>query len=359
MVTTIPDAIRKVGSAAVRNIATALGVFDVMPESSGDGFNPIRCWQHSFAVAQVCEQLTAVRDPDQAGLAYVVGLCHDLAEIFIHTQFRAEYEQVLATTAATGRPRDQLEREMLGMTHAELATTICKCIGLPDAIREPVEILHGPRPERTTHALARVLWLAENYANGIMLASSPGSRIAPLPQALCLAATGKTDPPPPDAATLRSEVMSMTAMLARLSRGDEASLMAPLFERTSVRVWLAREAGVSAFDPFEAALNSTAAVHVADRLPDLRAAAGADRPGALVVVTRTTNAAGLTQPDIMKCVESLGQDGRPLPLLWVSANRSEASLLPGGPAPVLAPIALDALAAFVESAVQPVRAAAA
>ncbi|HWB53183.1 MAG TPA: HDOD domain-containing protein, partial [Tepidisphaeraceae bacterium] len=81
IVANIPDAIRNVGFTTVRNIAAAMGIFDAMPETTPDGFNPIRCWQHSFAVAQICERLQSILDPEQAGVAYLVGLCHDLGEI--------------------------------------------------------------------------------------------------------------------------------------------------------------------------------------------------------------------------------------------------------------------------------------
>ena len=32
---------------------------------------------------------------EQSGLAYVVGLCHDLGEILFHTHFAEEYRQLL------------------------------------------------------------------------------------------------------------------------------------------------------------------------------------------------------------------------------------------------------------------------
>jgi HD-like signal output (HDOD) protein len=345
MVTTIPDAIRKIGSTSVRNIATALGVFDVMPESSADGFNPISCWQHSFAVAQLCEQLARQKEPDTAGTAYVVGLCHDLSEIFVHTQFRAEYQQVLDLTKRTGRPQDELEREMLGMTHAELVKTIFTCVGLPDEIREPVEILHGPKPDKSNNALASILWIAENYANGSLLASGPTSQIAALPQTLCKAATGSPNPPRPDAGSLRSEVVCMTAMLARLSKGDEAKLMAPVFQRRPINLWLARDPGLSLFDPVETALSCLAQVHVYNRLPAGKGE-GDDVQG-LVILSASPDAPGFKPSDVEYLLNQRSRAGQTLPLLWMSGGRrlpADAKV-----APLQLPVPLTDLAAFVEA----------
>src|SRR5439155_24087295 len=79
VVSTIPDAVRQIGTATVRSIAAALGIFDVMPPTAPDGFNPIRCWQHSFAVAMLCKRLVPKEGGGgDAALVYLIGLCHDL-----------------------------------------------------------------------------------------------------------------------------------------------------------------------------------------------------------------------------------------------------------------------------------------
>jgi hypothetical protein len=319
-----------------------------MPESSADGFNPIHCWQHSFAVAQLCEHLVRERDPDQAGLAYVVGLCHDLSEMFLHTELRPEFQQVMDAVAQTGRPQDQLEREMLGMTHAELVQVIFKCLGVPDDIREPVEILHGTRPDRTTNPIAAALWMAENYANGAMLASTPASVVGPMSQSLCKAATGLPNPPRPEASGLRSEVLCLTAMLARLSKGDEAKLLRPVFDRSSARVWLARDPGLSVFDPVETALESLSAVNVQSRLP---LGLELNDVQALVVVTGAAESPGFSPAQIEHVIADRAKAGRPLPLLWLSGNAARAAAGARSQKPVQTPVSLADLAAFIASAV--------
>src|SRR5690606_32725593 len=118
--------------------------------------------------------------------------------------------------ARTGCEQSRVQREMLGITHAELSRLVLKCLGMPAAIREPIEVLHSPSRSRAKHPLARVLWIAENCANGAMLASSPRSRIAPISQATCKDATGKPDLEPPDMVELRAQVLCLTAMLSRL-----------------------------------------------------------------------------------------------------------------------------------------------
>jgi HD-like signal output (HDOD) protein len=317
VVTTIRDAIRKVGYTAVRNIAAALGVFGCMPDAGTDGFNPIRCWQHSFAVAQLCERLATEKFADQSGLAYLVGLCHDLGDIFIRTEFGKEYQQVIEMSAQSGRPKEQLHGQMLGMTTAQMISAVLKCMSLPDAIRKPIEMLHSPAGSQLTDPLARILWMGENYANAAMLASSPGSEVAPLTQSFCRAAVGQPNPSRPDPQTLRSQVLSLTVALARLSRAEESQLLAPMFKTQTAKLWIARDTGISEFDPVGLALESLSKVAVQNRLPTEKEIA---EISGLVVVASSANTVGFSRRDIESALGKVRSAGRTLPVLAVSCS---------------------------------------
>lgn len=344
MVSTISEAVRNIGCSAVRDIAASLGVFDAMPPCSPDGFNPIRCWQHSFAVATLCQRMAGDAD---SGAAYLTGLCHDLGEILFHTHFGAEYRQVLDAQAATGRGRDELERKMLGMSHGELVVTILRCLGLPDAIRGPIEAFHraGIAGRGAGDKPTRLLRVAELYANGLLLASSPQSPLMPLTRPECRAATGEEEPARPDGVPLRNEIFALTAMLARLSSKDEAALMAPVYPQTATRVWLAREAAFSGFDPVAAALEALAEVTTQPRLPD---AAEAAQHSGIIVVSRHAGVAGFSATDIQKAA-ALRPEGR-LPVLWLTGSIDGAAAeMPGGLRPALCPVPVASLAGFVAS----------
>jgi HD-like signal output (HDOD) protein/CheY-like chemotaxis protein len=271
VVMTIPDAVKNIGCAGVRNIAAALGVFDAMPASSSDGFNFIRCWQHSFAVAQLCERLYSSVDPEGAGTAYLVGLCHDLGEILMQTEFAGELRKVQEAQLQTNLPREELERAVLGMTHADLTRMIFKRLGLPETIRRPVELFYASQrksePTAPKDPLARVLWMAEGFANSAMLAASDQSIVYAMPGAAFKETLAEFNPSRPDISQLRSEIVSMTAMLARLSAKEEEQLMTPLFGPSEARFWLMRDRHYSSFDPIATLLETIATVTIEDRLP--------------------------------------------------------------------------------------------
>jgi two-component system chemotaxis response regulator CheY len=349
-VTNIADAVKNIGCAAVRNIAAALGIFDAMPATTQSTFNPIRCWQHSFAVAQLCERLITPVDATAGGVAYLVGLCHDLADIFFQTQFAEEYASVLRVQAKSKLPLDQLEREMMGLTRDRLLATILQRIGLPDSIRIPIEAYS--ECERSGRIpidpLGRVLRMAENYANGLLLASSGLAKVAPLTRAECRIAAGMENPARPDNTQVRNEILAMTGILARLSPKEEAEMMRPLVEATDARIWLARDAAFSTFDPMIVALESMGKVELHDRLP--LAASEFEGHQALVILAKSDLSTHLAPVSLAKDV--CGTGAGTAPILWGVTRLEGPAGDPRPIEPILLPISLNELASFVKLAAQ-------
>jgi hypothetical protein len=281
-------------------VAASLGIFDVMPggQAAEGTFNPVRCWQHSLAVAVLCERLAGLsEDLCPPNVAYLVGLCHDLGEILFRTAFAEEFRQVVEAQRRSGMRRDAVERVMLGVSHNEVVSIILRKLGLPDTIRKPIEAMASPAG-RASDPAARVLALANVYANGLGICESTQSRVAPVTRAECRAATGREDPPAPDGAGFAGEIVALTALLARLSAAQERELTKPLLGRSEARVWLVRDPAFSPFDPVAVTLGQAAAeLRVEGRMPTAAEAAGVDR---VVVVGRTTSAAGVGLTDVQK-----------------------------------------------------------
>jgi HD-like signal output (HDOD) protein len=345
MITTISEAVRHVGCATIRNVAAAVGVFEAMPDTGADGFNPIRCWQHSFAVAKLCELLATRQMPDEAGTAYLAGLCHDLGDILFRSHFGSEYGQVLGVHRVSRLPLRQLEREMMGITQEELSMTILRCLSLPQAIRDPIEAVHAAGEPRTP--LARVLRLADGYANGLLLAAGEGVVVTPFSRSDCRKVTGEDSPAAPDGDMFRAEILALTSMLARLDTDEARRLTQALYPRQEKKIWLAREAGLSGFDPVGAALAALGNVNVSDRLPT---AAEAGECDGLVVMARSAAAAGLDGAAVNGAAALAAKGRRTMPTLWLAGPRVAEDAVAATVSAVVPrawPIALEDLAGFV------------
>jgi CheY-like chemotaxis protein/HD-like signal output (HDOD) protein len=334
-ISTIPEAIKKIGCAAVGGIAAAVAVIDAMPETLADGFNPVRAWQHSFAVARVCQHLIA-EENEGGSVAYLVGLCHDLGDILFHAQFAPECQHVRDLQARTGKPRAELERLLLGISQAELVPLILSQLGLPEIIRGPIVEFHRAAAAVgvPVEPLARIVWLAESYANGMLLASSAAGAVCTVAKSFCAKATSKPEPPCPVATMLRTEVFCLTAMLARFSPRDDAALAAPLLPRRNVRICLVRGRAFSSFDPLAAALDSLAEVRIVDQVSAVPEAQLTD---AVVVAGDGSSAGGP-----VTAVENRGAAAvAGLPTLWVPRGQG------GGTNFATSPITLSELERFI------------
>lgn len=357
-VSTIPAAVKQIGYAALRNTAAALAVFGTMPPGKGrpgaggpvtaaSQFNPIRCWQHSFAVAQLCDKLMRPVDETAAGTAYVVGLCHDLAEILFQTEFAPEYAQVVKAHGDSGIPIDYLEREMMGVTRDSIIRTILHKLGLPENIAGPIEAYHqwerGGQPP--SDRMTRILRLADRYAIGLLLAPNHHAPVGPFVAADCRAAVGIDAPARPDDAQFRSDILALTSAIARLPAPERDALTKPMFAPSPMKVWLARDPTFSAFDPLAAALSSLAQVDVFSELPN-QSQDWSDY-GAVVVVARSTSMPGFdpTQLPVPSGARAIGG----IPVLWAVAKNEAIATSHRVLTTVTLPLTLDDLARFIRS----------
>lgn len=349
LVTSVQEAIKQIGMSAVRNIAATLGIFDSLPKSAGT-LDLVRSWQHSVAVARLCEILAASADPASSGLAYLGGLCHDMGDILCRCHFIAEYAAVERTLAPSDRSVERIEQAILGVTRRELALEALRALGLPETVRIPIEKFQASNAGRGGGAkplipgssggqLAMMLQVADLYANGVLLAMDDAAPITPLLRSQLRAAAGKEDLEPPPSDVFRGEVVALTASLARLSERELAASTA--VRRRPCRVWLARHGAYSQFDPVAAALSLYANVEISDKLPTPAALSGF---AGVVVVAASAAVQGFTANQIAE----LRTHSAGIPLLWLTAgagdNRQAAS---NGPTPW--PATLGQLKAFVDT----------
>lgn len=360
-VSTIEEAVRNIGLAGVRNIATSVGFFEALPPDAADGFNVIRCWQHSFAAAAVMERLAPASATFTAGMAYLVGLCHDLGEIVLRQCLSAEYAAAVDEAARTGRPLQQTLSAAFGVPWRQLTELVLNRFGLPTAIAAPIlehaeASLGGREGPRSPAAVA--LRLADFYAHGLLLASSPQALVAPATLGE-FRTLGTSVLPEIDGQGLRCEVLSNTSLLARLSRTDEQRLSQPFFAARPVRVWYARHPGYASFDPLGAALGFLAETDVRDRLP----ANPAELEGcaALIVAAARQGLAPFTDGAITAVSTMI--PGRIVPVLHLTpgpvGGASAPPPLPPHVTHIPYPVSIARLAGFFASAATESHAAAA
>ncbi len=309
-VSNIADAARAIGVRGIQNMAITIGIFGTFPPSEGDGFNSMRCWQHSFAVASLMAHIVRQRHPEQEGLSHLVGLCHDLGEILLRQHFQEEHEKILAYALEHRLPPNQVESVALGIRHPELISRLLTKIGLPPGVVDAIREFYERQVREHAAGLsagAQLLNLANTLAHGLHMAASTHESVRPITRSEWRILSPDKPPPPLDARAKRDEILTSTCALARLPARDEQRMLAPLIERKNCRIAYVRPETFIDLDPLGFALDLLCDIEIFATLPPPETlktfdglAMAALRPGAAPVVpaelSRLLAAAG--RPDL-------------------------------------------------------------
>lgn len=128
-ITSIAQAVARVGAWRVGELATAMAMMDVF---TGEGEAVGLLWQHSLEVAVAARRLAA-QVGVAPGEAYIAGLVHDLGRMVMLAAGgeAAELAGELAEVGGADQLLVSLEAERLGFDHAQVGALAAERIGLP------------------------------------------------------------------------------------------------------------------------------------------------------------------------------------------------------------------------------------
>lgn len=317
-VSTVEEAARNVGMSTIRSIAASVGVFESVASDAAGGHELMRCWQHSFAVADIMARLAGPSNGLSPGLAHLSGLCHDLGEIVLRIHFATEFAAIVAAAEAHDQPLHVVTPQVLGMPMAEISAAALGKLGLPATIADPIREFHEAQAGAAADVSvsAKLLQFSNSFSHGMMLASTPAATVQVFSKAQLRDIL--PDPVPAlDPALLRAEIITMAGMLARLTASQQESLAQPLAPRQPVRVCYVRHPLLQDDDPIGALLNMLCEVQVSDRLPapgqsvDYAALVVAAPKGALEGYTESAvrAAVGVGPAAVLRLVATTGESG--------------------------------------------------
>lgn len=82
--------------------------------------------------------------------AVTAALLHDIGKLLIVGDENGRWSDVNELAQARGIAPHEIERELTGVTHAEIGGHLLSLWGLPDGIVEPVALHHDPQPTAGT-----------------------------------------------------------------------------------------------------------------------------------------------------------------------------------------------------------------
>ena len=142
-VTTVRDAIIRVGTMDVAALGLASEVMRIFRGIPKGQFSMADFWEHSLWTACYSEALAPSGAHRQSVPMWLCGLLHDIGKLLLARNAPAEYAQVL-DNVSMGVMLSDAETETLGFTHAQAGAELLKTWRLPTTLVEATMRHHEP-----------------------------------------------------------------------------------------------------------------------------------------------------------------------------------------------------------------------
>ena len=143
---TLEEAIFTIGLNNLVTICTSVGILDVFNKWGGGKVDRRQLWRHCLAtgfLAKSLELRKVLNKPDGPDI-FLAGLLHDIGWIVFDKIVPKKMLAAIKGKEDTGRWSLEMEKEYLGMDHAEAGALFLKKWQIPPAVIEIVEYHHTP-----------------------------------------------------------------------------------------------------------------------------------------------------------------------------------------------------------------------
>lgn len=184
-IATVRDAVVRLGSGVVLTFAIGTSAKKAMQRALPEyGLGEGALWRHAVAAALAAEHIKALSK--KGGIppeAFTAALLHDIGRLVLARFLDADVREILAHGNGGARlPSIALEREVLGVDHAELGSLVAENWKLPDTIAHAIRHHHDPTEgtRRMRSYDAERAALLDAICDSTHVADVVAKRVAPL-----------------------------------------------------------------------------------------------------------------------------------------------------------------------------------
>lgn len=144
--TNIQHAVKLLGSQTLQALVLSTSLFAELGPGEMPDFSVTLLWEHSLRVACFARAIGEREGlkPQELDVCFIAGLLHDIGKLILGTKMRRELEPVLARVRAENRPPHAVERELLGVSHAEVGAYLMALWGFDNSSMDAVCWHHSP-----------------------------------------------------------------------------------------------------------------------------------------------------------------------------------------------------------------------
>jgi HD-like signal output (HDOD) protein len=138
-IASVSHAVVVLGLNVVKGLTLGATVFDMMKAAGMD-----QLWRHSLGVAMVAHILAKKVGHKNPEELFVAGLLHDLGKVVMYVKLPETASRIGQAVQDRDIYMMDAEREILGLTHADIAGWLAAAWHLPIVLKDPIMYHHQP-----------------------------------------------------------------------------------------------------------------------------------------------------------------------------------------------------------------------
>lgn len=144
------EAVELLGLETIKVLVLSVEIFSQLDQNKVRGLSVEGLWDHSMTTGVYAKTIAVQEKLGQALVedAFMAGVLHDAGKLVLAANLPDKYQQVL-TLAQNGSTISEAERQVLGVTHAEVGGYLLALWGLPQDIIEAISFHHEPSKQQT------------------------------------------------------------------------------------------------------------------------------------------------------------------------------------------------------------------
>ncbi|MCS7163472.1 MAG: HDOD domain-containing protein [Thermodesulfovibrio sp.] len=148
-ITSVKDALLKIGFKTLRNIALSISIFSVFKSSKEKEESYVRLFRHSIATGTISSFISERFLNESLEESFTAGVLHDIGFFVLHYAFY-DYLKKIEKTLSEGSEASlkKAEEKILGTTHSKIGKWLAEIWGLPEIICEVI-LYHNDIPEKS------------------------------------------------------------------------------------------------------------------------------------------------------------------------------------------------------------------
>ncbi|RKY84646.1 HD family phosphohydrolase [candidate division KSB1 bacterium] len=157
-ISTINLAIVVLGFDTLKDLGLSFSIINRFSSNIRDtGFDMSRFWEHSIGCGVAGKMLAKRYRYRITGEVFVAGLLHDIGKLVVNQYITEDFKKIQKKVNNSGVSFIEAEKEILGVTHAEIGKWLVEKWNLPSQLCDSIAYHHKPLMSKKNRFLASII----------------------------------------------------------------------------------------------------------------------------------------------------------------------------------------------------------